>query len=198
MQDEISNEVEALTITCRRCEAEASVRIGREYLCPRCALADPESDGPMVVCDLCDRESLVRVGERFLCGGCAMGVLRLADLSDLPGSGASDALDVLDRAGEEVLIAREMEFGILVREGAMRLVDAATLHHRALVRSLKRARDVSECVERVEAGAALFNLWAFSFDARLEELERERVRRREEGVRPNQGGHDLADSKPDG
>jgi hypothetical protein len=60
----------------------------------------------------------------------------------------------------------------MVREGTMHLVDAAAAHHQALARSMRRARDIDECVRRVEAGAVLFNAWAFSFDARLDDLER--------------------------
>lgn len=55
----------------------------------------------------------------------------------------------------------------------MHLVDAAAAHHQALARSMKRARDPDECVRRVEAGAVVFNVWAFSFDARLEDLEQQ-------------------------
>ena len=54
----------------------------------------------------------------------------------------------------------------------MPLVEAAAAHHQALARSMRGARDVDECVRRVEAGAVLFNVWAFSFDARLDDLER--------------------------
>jgi hypothetical protein len=37
---------------------------------------------------------------------------------------------------------------------------------------MRRARDTDECVRRVEAGAVLFKAWAFSFDARLDDLGR--------------------------
>jgi hypothetical protein len=60
----------------------------------------------------------------------------------------------------------------MVREGTMPLVEAAAAHHQGLARSMRGARDIDECVRRVEAGAVLFNVWAFSFDARLDDLER--------------------------
>jgi signal transduction histidine kinase len=140
-----------LAVVCRRCGAEASVRAGKEYLCPRCAAAAAETPGspdtPFIVCDLCDRESLVRLGERFLCARCALGVLFRDD----------DDIDAI---------------GTLARAGVIPLTDLASAHHQALARSMKRAHDRSESVQRVEAGAVLFNLWASSFDARREELER--------------------------
>lgn len=52
----------------------------------------------------------------------------------------------------------------------MHLVDAA-VHHQALARSMRGARDIDECVRRVEAGAVLFNVRAFSLDTRLDDLE---------------------------
>jgi hypothetical protein len=36
---------------------------------------------------------------------------------------------------------------------------------------MRGARDIDECVRRVEAGAVLLNVWAFSFDARLDDIE---------------------------
>jgi hypothetical protein len=68
--------------------------------------------------------------------------------------------------------ANEAEaIGRLARDGAVRLSDIAAAHHQALARSMERARDAAECLQRVEAGAVLFDVWAASFDARQEELE---------------------------
>jgi hypothetical protein len=118
------------------------------FLCPRCAIWDTDApaDQPFVLCDLCERESLVRIGERFLCAGCALGVLFV-------DSNKAEAI------------------GRLARDGAVRLGDIAAAHHQALARSMERAHDPAECLQRVEAGAVLFDVWAASFDARQEELE---------------------------
>ena len=119
------------------------------FLCPRCAISDTDAptDSPLILCDLCERESLVRVDERFLCAGCALAVL-FVNANDVEA------------------------IGRLARDGAVRLSDIAGAHHRALARSMERARDAAECLQRVEAGAVLFDVWAASFDARQEELER--------------------------
>lgn len=137
------------TIGCHRCDAQASIRKGKVFLCPPCAAADTgtPSESPLIVCDLCDGESLVRVGELFLCARCALAAL-FVTANDVQATGG------------------------LAPAGAMRLVDIAAAHHQALTRSMKRARDPLECVERVDAGAVLFDVWAASFDARQEELER--------------------------
>jgi hypothetical protein len=149
-----STSTNLLEVRCDRCGAKAAVRSGRDYLCPTCAelSAVGSPDHGLVMCDVCDRESLVRLGEQFLCASCAMDVLResVEDLDAVAGARSADQM---------------------VREGTMQLVDAAAAHHQALARSMKRARDTDECVRRVEAGAVLFNVWAFSFDARLEDLE---------------------------
>jgi hypothetical protein len=139
---------ETLAIGCHRCDGVASIRRGKMLLCPGCAISDTNAptDPPLVLCDLCERESLVRAGERFLCAGCALGVL--------------------------FIDANEAEaIGRLARDGAMRLSDIAAAHHQALARSMERAHDPAECLQRVEAGAILFDVWAASFDARQEELE---------------------------
>jgi hypothetical protein len=125
------------------------------------------------MCDLCDRESLVRLGEQFLCASCAMDVLRegVEDLDAVAGARSADQIEILTWGEPETVLAHGLEVGRMVREGTMQLVDAAAAHHQALARSMKRAREAAECVRRVEAGAVLFNVWAFSFDARLEDLE---------------------------
>jgi hypothetical protein len=164
-----------LVVECRRCDARASIRAGKEYLCTRCALeTGTGGDETLVVCDLCARESLVRLGEQFLCASCALSVLR-DDVSEVDASaGAPSAEPLVDllSGGEESVLAHGLEIGTLVRDGTVRLVDAAAAHHQVLARSLRRARDRDECIRRVEAAAVLFNVWAFSFDARLEELQR--------------------------
>ncbi len=164
-----------LEIRCERCGAKACVRNGREYLCPTCAeLSAGESpDHALVMCDLCERESLVRLGERFLCASCAMDVLResVEDLGSATETRSPDPVEILTLGEPETVLAHGLEVGRMVREGTMQLVDAAAAHHQALARSMKRARDTAECVRRVEAGAVLFNVWAFSFDARLDDLE---------------------------
>jgi hypothetical protein len=118
------------------------------FLCPRCAISDADgsSDSPLILCDLCERESLVRIDELFLCAGCALAVL-FVNANDVEA------------------------IGRLARDGAVRLSDIAAAHHQALARSMKRAHDAAECLQRVEAGAVLFDVWAASFDARQEELE---------------------------
>jgi len=140
---------ETLAIGCHRCDGVASIRRGKMFLCPRCAISDTDAptDSPLILCDLCERESLVRVDERFLCAGCALAVL-FVNANDVEASGR------------------------LAPDGALRLSDIAAAHHRALARSMERARDAAECLQRVEAGAVLFDVWAASFDARQEELER--------------------------
>ena len=163
-----------LVVECRRCGSRASIRSGKEYLCARCALeTGVRSDESIVDCDLCERDSLVRLGEQFLCASCALWVLQ--GMSEvIEGSArapSAEPLVDLISGGEESLLAHGLENGNLVRDGAVRLVDAAAAHHQVLARSLRRARDRDECIRRVEAAAVLFNVWAFSFDARLEELE---------------------------
>ena len=83
-----------------------------------------------------------------------------------------EPIEILTWGERESVLAHGLEVGRMVREGTMHLVDAAAAHHQALARSMRRARDTDECVRRVEAGAVLFNAWAFSFDARLDDLER--------------------------
>ena len=164
-----------LEVRCDRCGAKAGVRSGRQYLCTACAelSAFRSPDHALVVCDLCDRESLVRLGEQFLCASCAMDVLResVEDFEPVAGARSPDPVEILTSGEPETVLAHGLEVGRMVREGTMQLVDAAAAHHQALARSMKRARDTAECVRRVEAGAVLFNVWAFSFDARLDDLE---------------------------
>lgn len=161
---------------CHRCGGPASVRSGRDVLCGTCVAlsADRSTDDALVACDRCDRESLVRLGEQFLCASCAMYLLSESaeDFEQLT-TNRSQPIEHLTCGEPESVLAHGLEVGRMVREGAMHLVDAAAAHHQALVRSMRRARDTDECVRRVEAGAVLFNAWAFSFDARLEDLERQ-------------------------
>jgi len=89
------------------------------------------------------------------------------DFEAVTGARSAEPIEILTW-GE-----RESVAGRMVRDGTMQLVDAAAAHHQALARSIRRARDTAECVRRIEAGAVLFNVWAFSFDARLEDLERQ-------------------------
>jgi hypothetical protein len=166
-----------LGLRCDRCGERASVRSGRTYLCPTCAAqsVDRSVDDALVVCDRCDRESLVRLGEQFLCASCAMDVLResVEDFEAVTEARSVEPVEILTWGDRESVLAHGVEVGRMVREGTMRLVDAAAAHHQALARSMRRARDAAECVRRVDAGAVLFNAWAFSFDARLEDLERQ-------------------------
>jgi hypothetical protein len=117
---------------------------------------------------------LVRLGEQFLCASCAMYVLRESteDFEGLTTTRLLQPIEQLTGGESESVLAHGLEVGRMVREGTMHLVDAAAAHHQALARSMRRARDTDECVRRVEAGAVLFNAWAFSFDARLDDLER--------------------------
>jgi hypothetical protein len=166
-----------LELRCDRCGGRAIVRSGRKYLCPACAApgADGSPDEALILCDLCDRESLVRLGEQFLCAACAMEVLResVEDFEAVTEARSVEPIEILTWGERESILAHGLEVGRMVREGTMPLVDAAAAHHQALARSMRRARDTAECVRRVDAGAVLFNAWAFSFDARLEDLERQ-------------------------
>ena len=137
---------ETLAIGCHRCDGVASIRRGKMFLCPRCAISDTNAptDSPLILCDLCERESLVRVDERFLCAGCALAVL-FVNANDVEA------------------------IGRLARDGAVRLSDIAGAHHRALARvdgaGTRRCRMSS-------AGGGWGRPGAASFDARQEELER--------------------------
>jgi hypothetical protein len=166
----------APAVSCDRCGGTASVRSGRDFLCTTCAAlsADSRADEALVVCDRCDRESLVRLGEQFLCASCAMNVLRksVEDFEGLTTPRSLQPIELLTCDDPESVLAHGLDVGRMVREGTMHLVDAAAAHHQALARSMRGARDIDECVRRVEAGAVLFNAWAFSFDARLDDLER--------------------------
>ena len=161
---------------CDRCGGTASVRSGRDVLCTTCVAlsADVSADEALVVCDRCGRESLVRLSEQFLCASCAMSVLResVEDFEGLTTTGSLQPIELLTSGEPESVLAHGLEVGRMVREGTMPLVEAAAAHHQALARSMRGARDVDECIRRVEAGAVLFNVWAFSFDARLDDLER--------------------------
>ena len=165
-----------LEVRCDRCGGTASVRNGRAFLCTTCAAvsADVSADEALVVCDRCDRESLVRLGDRFLCASCAMNVLRqsVEDFEGLTTIRSLQPIELLTSGEPESVLAHGLEVGRMVREGTMPLVEAAAAHHQALARSMRGARDIDECVRRVEAGGVLFNVWAFSFDARLDDLER--------------------------
>lgn len=167
----------ASVVSCDRCGERASVRSGRKFLCPTCAAAgaDASPDDALILCDLCDRESLVRLGEQFLCAACAMDVLResVQDFEAVAEIRSVEPIEILTWGERESVLAHGLEVGRMVRDGTMQLVDAAAAHHRALARSMRRARDTADCVRRIEAGAVLFNVWAFSFDARLEDLERQ-------------------------
>jgi hypothetical protein len=166
-----------LELRCDRCSERASVRSGRKYLCPACAApnADWSPDEALILCDLCDRESLVRLGEQFLCAACAMDVLResVEDFEAVTEDRSVEPIEILTWGERESVLAHGLEVGRMVRDGTMQLVDAAVAHHQALARSMRRARDTVDCVRRIEAGAVLFNVWAFSFDARVEDLERQ-------------------------
>jgi hypothetical protein len=161
---------------CDRCGGTASVRSGRDVLCTTCVAlsADVSADEALVVCDRCDRESLVRLGEQFLCASCAMNVLReSAEATEgLTTTRSLQPIELLTCGEPDSVLAHGLEVGRMVREGTMPLVEAAAAHHQELARSMRGARDIDECVRRVEAGALLFNVWAFSFDARLDDLER--------------------------
>jgi hypothetical protein len=165
-----------LVVRCDRCRGTASVRNGRDFLCTTCAALSTavSTDEALVVCDRCDRESLVRLGEQFLCASCAMNVLResVESFEGLTTMGSLQPIEFLTSGEPESVLAQGLEVGRMVREGTMPLVEAAAAHHQALARSMREARDIDECVRRVEAGAVLFNVWAFSFDARLDDLER--------------------------
>ncbi len=120
-------------------------------------------------------ESLVRLGEQFLCAACALDVLResVEDFEAVTEDRSVEPIEILTWGEGESVLAHGLEVGRMVRDGTMQLVEAAVAHHQALARSMRRARDTVDCVRRIEAGAVLFNVWAFSFDARVEDLERQ-------------------------
>jgi hypothetical protein len=103
-----------------------------------------------------------------------MNVLResVEDLEGLTTTRSLQPIELLTCGEPKSVLAHGLGVGRMVREGTMHLVEAAAAHHQALARSIRGARDTDECVRRVEAGAVLFHVWAFSFDARLDDLER--------------------------
>lgn len=165
-------------IGCRRCGAEATVRVGREFLCGRCALLELGSsqhrDRPSVVCDLCERESIVRLGQRFLCATCALAQLSIvvADVGRLV-DGYAQALRGLLRGDREEALIRGWDLWREVENGTLGVAEASAVHHSAMASLAAEAADPRSFVGQVEAAAVLFAGVAAVFDRGLERVRSE-------------------------
>jgi signal transduction histidine kinase len=160
-------------IACHRCGAAATVRSAKEYLCSRCAVSRigvVTADLPVVLCDRCGRESLVRVRETFLCAGCAMDMLGPSVDEAGPTPPETAEAPEMPTEGEGASVA-DVDIAGLMREGAVRLVDAAEAYHAALARSVGRSREPADSEDRISASSLLFKVVAASFDARMARLE---------------------------
>jgi hypothetical protein len=85
-----------------------------------------------------------------------MNVLResVEDFEGLTTIRSLQPIELLTSGEPESVLAHGLEVGRMVREGTMPLVEAAAAHHQALARSMRGARDIDECVRRVEAGGS--------------------------------------------
>jgi signal transduction histidine kinase len=165
---ETTNAAVALrAIGCHRCDAEAGVRIGREFLCGSCAVQDLGSDlePPVVLCDVCERESTLRFDERFLCGRCALAMLCL-DADPEP--------DVVGRFGSALTSAivghREPAIDIAwqiakrTRDARLSIADASAMYHRALVEAIGADEVPPRTVRWLQAASGVFGTYAAAMD----------------------------------
>jgi signal transduction histidine kinase len=156
-------------IGCHRCDAEAGVRIGREFLCGSCAVQDLGSDlePPVVLCDVCERESTLRLDERFLCGRCALAMLCLDPQAEP---------DVVGRFGSALTSAivgqREPAIDIAwaiarrTRDGRLSVADASGMYHQALVDAI--GADAPPRTRRwLETASGVFGTYAAAVDGYL-------------------------------
>jgi signal transduction histidine kinase len=156
-------------IGCRRCDADAGVRVGREFLCGSCAIDDLGTDlePPVVLCDVCQRDSTLRLDERFLCGRCALAMLCVdaeAD-SDLV-RGFSSALSSAIVGQREPAIAWVWQVTQRTRDGTLGVADASAAYHRALAGCVEDASRGAG--PWLEAGTTVFGAYAAAVDGQLE------------------------------
>jgi signal transduction histidine kinase len=163
-------------IGCHRCDAEAGVRLGKEFLCGSCAMEDLRAglEPPVVLCDACQRESTLRLDERFLCGRCALALLCIDTQDDpelLRGFGSALASAVVGQ--REPAIGWAWEMAKRTRDGRMTIAEASAMHHRAigeLARVAEAADTSAAAVPLVEAASSLFGTYAASVDGHLGSL----------------------------
>ncbi|MGZ4154013.1 MAG: sensor histidine kinase [Actinomycetota bacterium] len=176
MQSSSNASVVLRAIGCHRCDAEAGVRLGKEFLCGSCAIEDLRVDlePPVVLCDACQRESTLRLDERFLCGRCALALLcmdRQDDPELLQGFGSALASAVVGQ--REAAIAWAWEMAKRTRDGKMTVSEASAMHHRAignLAQVAEAADGRTGTVRLVEAASSVFGTYAASVDGHLETL----------------------------
>jgi signal transduction histidine kinase len=179
MQSSSNVSVVLRAIGCHRCNAEAGVRLGKEFLCGSCAMQDPRTDlePPVVLCDTCQRESTLRLDEHFLCGRCALALLG-PDTQDDPEllRRFDSALASAVVGQREAAIGWAWEMAKRTRDGRMTVAEASAMHHRAigeLARVAKAADTRAATVPLVEAASSLFGTYAASVDGHLGSLRDE-------------------------
>jgi signal transduction histidine kinase len=185
-------------IGCHRCDAEAGVRLGREFLCGSCAVQGLGSDleRPVVLCDVCQRESTLRVDERFLCGRCALALLYLdAEAEPDVARGFGSALSSAVVGQQEPELDAAWEIARWTRDGLLSVAEASAMYHRALVDRIG-VRNTG-ALRWLRAGSTVFGTYAAAVDghvcsladeaaglraevAALEELVGDRRRERDE------------------
>jgi signal transduction histidine kinase len=176
MQSSSNASVVLRAIGCHRCDAEAGVRLGKEFLCGPCAMQDLGSglEPPVVLCDACERESTLRLDERFLCGRCALALLCIDTQDDpelLRGFGSALASAVVGQ--REPAIGWAWEMAKRTRDGRMTVAEASAMHHRAIceLAEVAEAADTgAAAVPLVEAASSLFGTYAASVDGHLGSL----------------------------
>jgi signal transduction histidine kinase len=161
-------------IGCHRCDAEAGVRLGREFLCGSCALQGLGSDleRPVVLCDVCQRESTLRLEERFLCGRCALALLCLdaeAEPDVTRGFAAALSSVVVGQQEPELDAAWEIARG--TRDGVLSVAEASAMYHRALVERIGIRH--SGPLRWLRAGSTVFGTYAAAVDGHVRALEEE-------------------------
>jgi signal transduction histidine kinase len=158
-------------IGCHRCDAEAGVRLGREFLCGSCAVQDLGSDleRPVVLCDVCQRESALRLGERFLCGRCGIALLCVDAevVSDVAhGFGAALSSAVVGQREPELDAA--WEIARRTRAGVLSVAEASAMYHRALAERVG-VRNAGT-LRWLRAGSTVFGTYATVLDGHVRTL----------------------------
>jgi signal transduction histidine kinase len=154
-------------IGCHRCDAEAGVRVGREFLCGSCAVENlrTASPPPVVLCDVCRRDSTLRLEDRFLCGPCALALLCMeAEAEPDVLEGFASAIGAAAEGRREPVLAWVWELGRLTREGKLSVADASAMYHRALADAAGRTETVATLLD---AASLLFGSYAASVDGQL-------------------------------
>jgi signal transduction histidine kinase len=160
------------SVGCRRCDAEASVRIGREFLCGSCAIEDLRVgvEPPIVLCDMCGRESALRLDERFLCGRCATALLFLEpDTETEVVDGFLAAVSSAIVGQREPAIAWAWELARRTRERRLGVGEAAAAYHSALA-GVVGGEPPREGLVALDAASSVFGLYAAGVDGHLEAL----------------------------